>query len=286
MNEMQVFSSEQFGEIRTIERNGEVWFVATDVCRALELGNPSETVKRLDKDELTSVQLRSDTQKREMNIINEPGLYSLILGSRKPEARAFKRWVTHEVLPSIRRTGAYIANSDALINMIRKEHQQISQLARQIEVLKGEVAALAGGGLPAQHPYCLAPAAPDAQRETQRFIDVLNQILQSGEARLRSLCYRMEAMEGELIGYADDAYFYLYPVKAYDAVARRCLADGRALMITRRMLYRRLREMALVAVDPVTGVATRAKWIDGHTRRLLWLARYRMEAMEGDCDDL
>lgn len=86
MNEMQVFSSEQFGEIRTIERNGEVWFVATDVCRALELGNPSETVKRLDKDELTSVQLRSDTQKREMNIINEPGLYSLILGSRKPEA--------------------------------------------------------------------------------------------------------------------------------------------------------------------------------------------------------
>lgn len=157
MNEMQVFSSEQFGEIRTIERNGEVWFVATDVCRALELGNPSETVKRLDKDELTSVQLRSDTQKREMNIINEPGLYSLILGSRKPEARAFKRWVTHEVLPSIRRTGAYIANSDALINMIRKEHQQISQLARQIEVLKGEVAALAGGGLPAQHPYCLAP---------------------------------------------------------------------------------------------------------------------------------
>lgn len=107
MNNMQLFCNDQFGTIRTMLIDGEPWFVAKDVCEALELD--VSQVRRLDDDEkgLRSIQTLGGFQ--EMVTINEPGLYSLILGSRKPEARAFKRWVTHEILPAIRRTGAYLA---------------------------------------------------------------------------------------------------------------------------------------------------------------------------------
>lgn len=107
MNEMQLFTNEQFGTIRTVMQNDEPWFVAKDVCEALELGNTSMALERLDDDELISVKLMSGGQNREMIAVNEPGLYTLILGSRKPEAKAFKRWVTHDILPAIRKTGHY-----------------------------------------------------------------------------------------------------------------------------------------------------------------------------------
>lgn len=82
MNELQIFRNEAFGEVRTLEINGEPWFVAADVCRALELGNPSQALSRLDDDEFTLI---SNEGGRGMNIVNEPGLYSFVLGSRKPE---------------------------------------------------------------------------------------------------------------------------------------------------------------------------------------------------------
>lgn len=107
MNELQIFENPQFGEIRVIERDGEPWFVAADVCRALELEDTGRATSRLDEDELTRIKIVSGGQSREMIAVNEPGLYSLVLGSRKPEAKAFKRWVTHEVIPSIRKTGRY-----------------------------------------------------------------------------------------------------------------------------------------------------------------------------------
>lgn len=102
---MTVFKNEQFGQVRTINRNGEPWFVAADVCRALELDDVGKATSRLDGDELTRIKIVSGGQNREMLAINEPGLYSLVLGSRKPEARAFKRWITHEVIPAIRKKG-------------------------------------------------------------------------------------------------------------------------------------------------------------------------------------
>lgn len=89
--------------LRAVTIEGEPWFVAADVCRILEIGNPSQALTRLDEDERTLI----SNEGREINAVSEPGLYGLILGSRKPEARAFKRWVTHEVLPQIRRTGRY-----------------------------------------------------------------------------------------------------------------------------------------------------------------------------------
>lgn len=107
-NELQVFNSE-FGNVRVVQIDGEPWFVAADVCKALEIGNPSDALKRLDNDECTLVSIEGASNGKPVNGINEPGLYTLVLGSRKPEAKAFKRWVTHEVLPAIRKTGGYKA---------------------------------------------------------------------------------------------------------------------------------------------------------------------------------
>jgi anti-repressor protein len=97
--------------LRTLtDENGEPWFVAKDVCDILEISNPSDALKRLDDDERSRFNLG---RQGETNIVNEAGLYVLVLGSRKPEAHEFKRWVTHEVLPQIRKTGGYIPTTDA-----------------------------------------------------------------------------------------------------------------------------------------------------------------------------
>ena len=118
MNEMQIFSYNS-AEVRTVIINGEPWLVLKDVCGILALSNVGEVSRRLDDDELTSVKLMSGGQNREMTVINESGLYSVILRSDKPEAKSFRRFVTHEVLPAIRKTGGYIpvgaADSDAEI---------------------------------------------------------------------------------------------------------------------------------------------------------------------------
>lgn len=107
MNELTVFSNETFGNLRTIERNGEIWFVAKDVCDALEINNSRQALTRLEKDEKNTVILNDGSQNRKMATVNEYGLYTLVLSSRKPEAKDFKRWITHDVIPSIRKTGSY-----------------------------------------------------------------------------------------------------------------------------------------------------------------------------------
>ena len=117
MNELTVFENEQFGSVRTIIRDGEPWFVAADVCRALEIGNSRQAIARLDDDEKGVISTDTPGGAQEMSVVNEPGLYALVLGSRKPEAKAFKRWITHEVIPTIRRHGAY-ATQDTLENII------------------------------------------------------------------------------------------------------------------------------------------------------------------------
>lgn len=105
MNEIQIFEHEAFGQIRVIDLDGEPWFIAVDVCRALDISRTQ--TRRLDDDEKGVHLTHTPSDDQEMTIINEPGLYSLVLGSRKPEAKAFKRWVTHEVLPAIRQNGYY-----------------------------------------------------------------------------------------------------------------------------------------------------------------------------------
>lgn len=104
MNNLQIFNDARFGEIRSIMQGEEVLFVAADVCRALDLSNPSKSVARLDEDERANLKLG---RQGSTNVVNEYGLYNLVLASRKPEAKQFKRWITHEVIPAIRKTGGY-----------------------------------------------------------------------------------------------------------------------------------------------------------------------------------
>lgn len=145
-NKLMLFENEAFGKVRTLNLNGEPWFVAADVCKALELGNPSMTVERLDDDEKGISTIDTLGGKQRMAIINEPGLYSLVITSRKPEAKAFKRWITHEVIPSIRKHGAYMTDSllDALeahpeavpeyLNRLRSENARNRELTRRLRL--------------------------------------------------------------------------------------------------------------------------------------------------------
>ena len=142
--QLQVFKNPEFGEIRVVEKDGEPWFVAVDVCDILGLSNPTIAVSRLDKDERAKFNLG---RQGDSTIVNEPGLYSLILGSRKPEAKAFKRWITHDIIPSIRKYGAYmtpekleeaICNPDTIIEICmqlkleQERRKQVEAENRQI----------------------------------------------------------------------------------------------------------------------------------------------------------
>ena len=107
MTDLSVFAFDSQA-VRVVMVDGEPWFVAADVCAALTIGNSRDAVSRLDDDEKGVATTDTPSGQQEMTIISEPGLYSLILTSRKPEAKRFKRWITHDVLPSIRKTGAYV----------------------------------------------------------------------------------------------------------------------------------------------------------------------------------
>lgn len=143
MNELTVFQNEQFGQVRTIVKDGEPWFVSADVCRALEVKNARDAVARLDDDEKGVVLTDTLGGQQNMTIVNEPGLYALVLGSRKPEAKAFKRWITHEVIPSIRKHGAYLTPetlskaiadpqwSIALLTALKEEREKVSSLQEE-----------------------------------------------------------------------------------------------------------------------------------------------------------
>lgn len=128
-NKLQLFEHEQFGKVRVVIIDGDPWFVAADVCRILEVKNSRDALSRLDDDEKQSILLPDGTSKNgvtnsvglnygindatfgwienRVNVVNEPGLYRLIFTSRKLEAKKFQRWIYHEVLPSIRKTGSY-----------------------------------------------------------------------------------------------------------------------------------------------------------------------------------
>ncbi len=110
MNELQVFNNAMFGNVRIILQDNEPWFVAKDVCECLAISKHRDAISRLDADERGSLKVDTLGGKQEMATVNEYGLYSLVLSSRKPEAKEFKRWITHDVLPALRKTGSYSMN--------------------------------------------------------------------------------------------------------------------------------------------------------------------------------
>lgn len=145
-NNLMIFENPDFGAVRSILIDGDPWFVAADVCKALEIEKTNRALSRLDDDEKGAHSVSTPGGRQRMSIISESGLYSLILGSRKPEARAFKRWITHEVIPSIRKHGAYMTDSllDALeahpeavpkyLNRLRSENARNRELNRRLRL--------------------------------------------------------------------------------------------------------------------------------------------------------
>ena len=114
MSNIRIFNYNSV-EVRTIQNDGEPWFVLRDVCNVLGLGTPARVAERLDTDEVSQTHITDSMgRQQEMTIINESGLYNVILRSDKPEAKPFRKWVTSEVLPSIRKSGGYIAGQDQL----------------------------------------------------------------------------------------------------------------------------------------------------------------------------
>lgn len=114
MNKLQVFNNPEFGEIRIIDIEGEPWWVLADVCRALNIERTDSAARRLDSDEKGTHLVSTPGGTQNMTIINESGLYKVLLRSDKPEAKKFTRWVTSEVLPSIRKHGGYLAKQEEL----------------------------------------------------------------------------------------------------------------------------------------------------------------------------
>ena len=140
-NEIQVFQNQEFGELRTVVRDGNPWFVAKDVCKALDIGNSRMATDRLDADEKDDVSLTDAIgRNQDTSIVSESGLYSLVLGSRKPQAKPFKRWVTHDVIPSIRKHGAYMTPDT--IEKVLSDPDTIIQLATSLKEERAKSRAL------------------------------------------------------------------------------------------------------------------------------------------------
>ena len=135
MSEIQIFNYNST-EIRTIQKDGEPWFVLKDVCQVLDIGSPHKVAERLDHDEKGRNLIPTPGGDQDMTIINESGLYNVILRSDKPEARPFRKWVTSEVLPTIRRHGMY-ATPDTVEKMLADPDTTIKLL----ETIKQERAA-------------------------------------------------------------------------------------------------------------------------------------------------
>lgn len=153
MNNLQIFDSPDFGQIRTIQQNGEPWFVGKDVAEILGYTNPSKAlVDHVDDEDKLNNDSLSSLGQRGGWLINESGLYSLIISSKMPKAKEFKRWVTSEVIPAIRKTGGYIAGSESMTDAeimakavlvaqstIRQRDQRIKELESDVAAAKPKV---------------------------------------------------------------------------------------------------------------------------------------------------
>jgi prophage antirepressor-like protein len=133
MNQLQTFNYAEIGEVRVVTRENEPWVVLKDVCNVLGLGSPNKVAARLDEDEKGRNLIPSLGGDQQMTVINESGLYNVILRSDKPEAKRFKRWVTHEVLPAIRRQGGYMPDITSVIAQTVRATLEVVKPALELE---------------------------------------------------------------------------------------------------------------------------------------------------------
>ena len=145
MNEITVFQNEEFGDIRTVMLEGEPWFVGADVCRALKIRNNRDALSRLDEDEKGAEFFDTPGGRQKMSIVNESGIYALAFGSRKPEAKAFKHWITHDVIPAIRKTGSYaptLSPAELLVaqaNLLLEQDKRMKALESNFVDMKDDI---------------------------------------------------------------------------------------------------------------------------------------------------
>ena len=132
MNDLQIFNNEEFGEVRTAVVNDEPMFCLIDICKALEIKNATDVAKRLDDDERTRLNLG---RQGETNFITESGLYAVILRSDKPNAKKFRKWVTSEVLPTIRKTGSYNKpmSTAEKIKLLAQGNEELNERVEKVE---------------------------------------------------------------------------------------------------------------------------------------------------------
>lgn len=138
MNELQIFNSEEFGEIRTVTIDGEAWFIGRDVAEILGYANPKNAVpKHVSDEDKLSTQIEYAGQRRTVTVINESGLYALIFGSKLESAKRFKHWVTSEVLPAIRKTGSYqMQNLSAEMKAILMHDEKLVKIDQRVTGLE------------------------------------------------------------------------------------------------------------------------------------------------------
>lgn len=148
MADIRVFDNDEFGEIRAFNEDEQVFFVAKDVCRVLALSNPRSSLALLDDDEKGVHTVDTPGGDQQMAVVTEPGFYRLVLRSRKPEAKAFQRWVTHDVLPALRREGGYMASRDGetpeetMARAVLLAQQTIDRQRRRVAELEARNAAI------------------------------------------------------------------------------------------------------------------------------------------------
>ncbi len=170
MNDLQIFSNPEFGSVRCIEKDGEPWWVLSDVCEVLEITNITKVTQRLDEDELTRLKVMSGGQKREMYLTNESGLYNVIIRSDKPKAKPFRKWITSEVIPSIRKTGGYGVPQMSQSELILKIAQNNVELERRIAAAESETKAVSEK-LDNALDVFTAPTSENWKDETNRIIN-------------------------------------------------------------------------------------------------------------------
>ena len=131
-NELTIFTSKEFGQITAIDREGEPWFVAKEIADILEYRMSSDMTRRLDEDEKGTLSMRTLGGTQEKSIVSESGLYEAIFGSKMPKAKAFKKWVKTEVLPSIRKTGSYSVKDKGQPKVQASKPPTKAQIAREL----------------------------------------------------------------------------------------------------------------------------------------------------------
>lgn len=244
MNELKTFQNPKFGTIRTTTIKGEPWFVAADVCKALEIQNNRDAISRLDADEKGVASTDTLGGKQELTIVNEPGLYALVLGSRKPEAKAFKRWITHDVIPTIRKHGAYMTPEK--VEEILLNPDTIIKLATELKEERERTAAL-NAKIKADKPYTEFGAAIAANSDAilvRDFAKLLhNDGIKMGEKRL----YKWLRENGFLMQTAPTKPYQKYVDMGWFRVDERSISTVQGQMIVSTTKITGKGQMALLS---------------------------------------